>query len=151
MPLAAGAVVVLGIVPSIAIRSGEASIQRGLWDSAVRFVVVGTLSVAIYVGGAALLHRALGMGPEIANVIAYLAATLVNYVLNFYWSFQTNRSHQAALWRYILLLAFGVVLNTLYVSAMLALFSMPLELAALSFMVLWPFFSFFALRYWAFR
>ena len=117
----------------------------------MRFIVVGTISVGIYVGGAAFLHRVVEMGPEVANVIAYLAATLVNYFLNFYWSFQTNRSHQAALWRYLLLLMFGVVLNSLYVAAMLALFSMPLELAALSFMVLWPFFSFFAMRYWAFR
>jgi putative flippase GtrA len=141
----------MGSSRRFAIRSREASIQRGLFDSAVRFIIVGALSVGTYVGGVALLHRVLEMGPAVANVIAYLAGTLLNYFLNFYWSFQTNRSHQAAVWRYVLLQGFGVVLNTVYVAAMLALFSIPLELAALSFTVIWPFFSFFALRYWAFR
>jgi putative flippase GtrA len=122
-----------------------------LFDSAVRFIVVGALSVGIYVGGVALLHRVVGMGPEVANVIAYLAGTLLNYFLNFYWSFQSNRSHQAAVWRFILVQAFGVVLNTLYVWAMLRFVAMPVEIVAISFTVIWPFFSFFALRYWAFR
>jgi hypothetical protein len=44
-----------------------------------------------------------------------------------------------------------VVLNTLYVAAVLALFPVSVEFAGLTFMCLWPLVSFVALRYWTFR
>ena len=107
--------------------------------------------MAIYVGGAALGHRGLGLDVTIANVIAYVVATAYNYTLNFYWSFRTTRSHSEAAWRYLALSGTGVVLNSLYVEATMRFLGLPLEAAAISFSALWPFVSFFAMRYWAFR
>lgn len=75
----------------------------------------------------------------------------MNYLLNFYWSFRTARKHFEASWRYLAVAALGVILNALFVGLLLALFPIPLEVAALSFSVLWPMFSFLALRYWALK
>jgi putative flippase GtrA len=126
-------------------------IQRGLVGSSLRYLIVGGLSVAAYVGGAAVCHRGLGLEPQLANALAYIAATVLNYLLNFYWSFKTTRKHSEATWRYLSIVALGVFANILYVRMLLSLFSIPLEVAALSFAVLWPAVSFIGLRYWALR
>ena len=138
------------INPAAASHQGEA-IQRSLLSSGLRYLFTGITTVAIYVGGAALGHRGLGLDATIANVIAYVIATAYNYTLNFYWSFRTTRSHSEAGWRYLALAGTGVVLNSIYVHATIRFLDLPLEAAAVSFAALWPFVSFFAMRYWAFR
>ena len=127
------------------------TIQRSLLGSGLRYLLTGVTSVAIYVGGAALGHRVLGLDATIANVVAYLVATAYNYTLNFYWSFRTTRSHSEAAWRYLALSGTGVVLNSIYVDATMRFLGLPLEAAAISFSALWPLVSFVAMRYWAFR
>ena len=113
--------------------------------------MTGVLSVALYVGGAALGHRILGLDALVANAAAYVAATAFNYLMNFYWSFRTTRKHSEAAWRYLALSGTGVVLNSLYVDLVMRSFGAPLEVAAITFAALWPLVSFFAMRYWAFR
>jgi len=128
-----------------------APIKRSIVASGLRYLVTGVLSVALYVGGAALGHRVLGLDAPIANAVAYVVATAFNYVMNFYWSFRTTRRHSEAAWRYLALSGTGVVLNSLYVSLVMRTFGAPLEVAAITFAALWPMVSFVAMRYWAFR
>ena len=116
-----------------------------------RYLVTGVASVALYVGGAALAHHALGLGVPLANAAAYVGATVFNYLLNFYWSFRTTRRHAQAAWRYLTLSGAGIVLNSIYVNALVALTPVPLAVAALSFAALWPLVSFAGMRCWAFR
>lgn len=120
-------------------------------SSGLRYLVTGVLTVALYVGGAALGHRVIGLDAPIANVAAYLVAAAFNYLMNFYWSFRTTRGHAEASWRYLALSGAGIVLNSLYVSLVMRAFGAPLEVAAISFAALWPIVSFFGMRYWAFR
>ncbi len=127
------------------------TIQRSLISSGLRYLLTGVTSVAIYIGGAALGHRVIGLDATVANVIAYVVATAYNYMLNFYWSFRTGRSHSEAAWRYLALSGTGVVLNSIYVDAAMRFLGWPLEAAAISFSALWPLVSFFGMRYWAFR
>lgn len=133
------------------VRARGAIIKRSLIGSGLRYLVTGVLSVALYVGGAALGHRVIGLDAPIANAAAYLVATVFNYLMNFYWSFRTTRRHAEASWRYLALSGSGVVLNTIYVSFVMRTFDAPLEVAAITFAALWPLVSFVGMRYWAFR
>lgn len=119
--------------------------------SGFRYLVTGVLSVALYVGGAALGHRVLGLDAAIANGAAYVVATAFNYLMNFYWSFRTRRRHSEAAWRYLALSGTGVLLNSLYVALVMRTLGAPLEVAAITFAALWPLVSFIGMRYWAFR
>lgn len=130
---------------------GGLAINRSLLGSGLRYLFTGLTSVAIYVGGAALGHRVLGIDATIANVVAYLIATAYNYTLNFYWSFRTTRSHTEAAWRYLALSGTGVVLNSIYVDVAMRYLGLPLEVAAITFSAAWPLVSFLGMRYWAFR
>lgn len=87
----------------------------------------------------------------LANAGAYVVATLVNYLLNYYWAFRSSRTHAEAGWRFLSVVIFGLVLNSVYVSFVVGISDMPLEVVALSFAVLWPLISFSALKLWALR
>lgn len=117
----------------------------------VRYAVVGVASLSAYVGMSAVLHRFFSMDAALANSAGYLIATGLNYLANFYWSFQTERPHREAIWRFLAVVAIGFSLNTLYVGCMLRLTELPVELISASFALAWPFVSFAALRLWALR
>jgi putative flippase GtrA len=86
-----------------------------------------------------------------SNATGYVSATIANYLGHFYWSFQTKRSHADASWRFLAVVAAGLILNSLYAAILLRLTDLPVEAIALTFAVLWPVVSFVALRLWAFR
>jgi putative flippase GtrA len=125
--------------------------SRRLATTGLRYLLVGGTSVAVYVGCAAFLHRGLSLSPLPANAVGYGLATALNYFLNFYWSFQTSRSHAQASWRFLAVVLFGLGLNWCYAAMMLRVSSLPVEAIAFSFAGLWPFISFTALRFWALR
>lgn len=87
----------------------------------------------------------------LANASGYAVATLVNYLFNYYWAFQSSRTHAEAGWRFLSVVIFGLALNSVYVSLMTKATALPLEVAALSFAVLWPLVSFATLKLWALR
>ena len=67
------------------VRSGgNLSLLREL----AKFGVVGVLAVVIADAGTNLLHFQFGLGALIANVIATVAATVVSYLGNRYWTFR---------------------------------------------------------------
>lgn len=84
----------------------------------------------------------------VANSISYGIATILNYCLNYYWSFETKASHAAASVRYLAVVALGVGLNSLAVFFMTKM-GIRVELAAIIFAGMWPIVSFFALKLWA--
>jgi len=79
-----------------------------------------------------------------------MLTTLLNYFLNFYWSFQSPASHSKAFWRFLLVVAVGFLLNSGYVGLMIRI-GLRVELAAVSFALIWPLVSFFSLKLWALR
>lgn len=87
----------------------------------------------------------------LANATAYAFGTAINYVLNYYWSFTTKRSHAQASWRYLTIAAVGASFNLLYVAVMAQFTAMPIEIVGLSFAVVWPIISFISLKFWALR
>jgi putative flippase GtrA len=86
-----------------------------------------------------------------ASVAAYSLATVLNYLLNYHWSFGSSRPHLAATWRFAVLAAAGIAANAAFVAGMLALTHWPVFVIALIFAAAWPLVSFLAMRLWVFR
>lgn len=120
-----------------------------IWQLA-RYGATGIISVAVYIGTLWVLVHLASMPRMVSNLVAYGLATLVNYLLNFYWAFRTSRSHAQASWRFLAVAVGGIALNSIFVAVLLEL-DMTVELAALLFTVLWPIISFLVLRLWALR
>lgn len=84
------------------------------------------------------------------NGISYIVATIYNYFLNFYWSFTTKSSHRKTICRYVMIVSFGVFLNTFFVS-IFTHNGLSIETSAILFSFIWPFFSFSLMKLWAFK
>ncbi|MFD2646379.1 GtrA family protein [Devosia albogilva] len=119
------------------------------WQIA-RYGVTGICTVAVYVGLLWILLRATALPETAANAAAYAAANLLNYLLHFYWSFRSKRTHSQASWRFLSVVVTGAVLNSAVVELLVQL-GLPVELAALIFAALWPIASFVSLKLWALR
>lgn len=56
----------------------------------LRFIVTGALVTALGVGVYAIVALILGWHPQLANILAYLAAMATGYVMHSRWSFRDH-------------------------------------------------------------
>lgn len=75
-----------------------------------RFLLTGLINTAVHTCVAVTLIKALGAGPASANVVAFVTATLVSYLLNTLWSFGQPLS-RVTLVRFITVAAVGATLT----------------------------------------
>jgi putative flippase GtrA len=57
-----------------------------------RFVITGGLSAIVDFGLYALLYKAVGVQPDLAKIISFIAGTTTAYVINRRWTFQAPPS-----------------------------------------------------------
>lgn len=88
---------------------------RQLTGEAIRFLIVGAVAFGVTVGGTNALHSGAGLGPLTSNVIANIAATLVAFAGNRYWTFRhradSGRGREFVL--FVLLNAAGLAIQLL--------------------------------------
>lgn len=116
----------------------------------IRYGFVGLLSVALYVASTWYLASYKNVNPSTAVFLGFVLATTLNYLLNYYWSFGEDASHQKAAMRFALLVVLGLVWNEVGVHIMMAE-GIPLMKAVGVCAITWPLLSFFCLRLWVFR
>ncbi|HEX5461237.1 MAG TPA: GtrA family protein [Steroidobacteraceae bacterium] len=77
----------------------------------VRFSLVGGVATAIQYVLLVLLVRGVGMAPTPASSIGFVLSAAVNYLLNYRFTFQSDRPHGPAAAKFGLLAATGLVIN----------------------------------------
>jgi putative flippase GtrA len=93
--------------------SPRLSLTTQVW----RFLVTGGFSAIVDFGLYVLLYRVLGMQPDLAKTIGWIAGTTTAYLLNRRWTFQAppSRARLAAVWAlYITTFVIQVGLNHLF-------------------------------------
>jgi putative flippase GtrA len=91
--------------------------QLSLTTQAFRFVVTGGLSAVVDFGLYVLLYKGLGMQPDLAKTIGWMAGTTTAYLMNRRWTFQAEPSTKrlVAVWGlYITTFLVQVGLNHLF-------------------------------------
>ena len=86
----------------------------------VRFAAVGAVATAIQYGLLILLVRGFGVAPTLASSIGFVLAAGVNYLLNYRFTFQSDRPHGPAAMKFGLLAAIGLLINALIMRLMVA-------------------------------
>lgn len=86
--------------------------------SAVRFLIVGGLSIAADAAALVLLHGVLGVWLPAATALAYAAAFVVNFGLNRVWAFRATGGLGSQLGRYVALVAVNLSVTVVLVPAL---------------------------------
>jgi putative flippase GtrA len=129
-----------------ALRGRQAQLRELL-----RFGSVGLASSAVYFALLWLVTRLTSWPAGISGTIAYALSIVVNYVLQKSFTFKSDRRHQQAGPRYLLIHLGGMLLNGgfLWLGVDLAGWSyIPVQLAAMVVVTIW---SYLGQRFWAFQ
>jgi putative flippase GtrA len=89
-----------------AARQGRSHLSRFL-----RFCAAGGVATAIQYALLILLVHAFGMAPTPASSIGFVLSAGVNYLLNYRFTFQSDRPHGAAAAKFALLAGTGLLIN----------------------------------------
>ncbi len=117
----------------------------------LKYLTAGMITVGFYVGGVWLGTRYTDLPVWLVNTGFYLAATVISYIVNYTWAFQSRASHGTAFMKYITVAALGVGLNFVFVAFLTGTLRLYPALAALIFAGLWPFLSFTAQKLFVFK
>jgi putative flippase GtrA len=77
----------------------------------VRYLAVGGIATAIQYVLLILLVRALGMEPTAASTIGFALSAIVNYLLNYSFTFRSDRPHGPAAAKFAVLATSGLLIN----------------------------------------
>ncbi|HED34430.1 MAG TPA: GtrA family protein [Gammaproteobacteria bacterium] len=96
-----------------------------------RFFVAGVLSTATHYAVLFGLYNDLNIELVLASSFGALAGAIVNYFINYFYTFNSHRRHVYAVGSFILVVSSGMLLNALVVGLTFHLLGMPALLAQL--------------------
>jgi putative flippase GtrA len=91
------------------------------------------------------------MDPVTASVFGFIAGALVNYILNYYFTFRSSKRHRETMGKFFAVAALGLVLNTGMMEIAVNRFAIHYllsQMAATCIVLLW---NFTGSRVWVFR
>ena len=78
----------------------------------IRYVLVALASFCAQYTVFGLLIEMLDLYPTLASALGYLAGSVVNYILNYIYSFRSQHRHGSTILRFYGAVAFGFCVNT---------------------------------------
>jgi putative flippase GtrA len=78
----------------------------------LRYMISGGAAAAVHFALLIALVKSLDANPTLASAIGFCAAILVNYSLQYYWTFNTRGTHTATFVRYLGLTLMMLGVNT---------------------------------------
>lgn len=101
----------------------------------VRYAVVGVLTAFVYFFGVYGLSHIFEVEIIVSTCVSYFFAVLVNYIINYRWTFSSLSSHKIAAKRYFVMVVFGALINSSFVYVahyILGLAFIPVQLSAIA-------------------
>ncbi|MDD3517098.1 MAG: GtrA family protein [Chromatiales bacterium] len=115
------------------------------------FATVGGIATAAHYAVLALLVEMFDVAPVPASALGYLAGMVTGYLLNYRFTFRSNKRHHEAFARFALVAMMGLLLNTAIMTVgviWLGLHYLPSQIIATGLTLFW---NFAANRIWTFR
>ena len=115
------------------------------------FLVVGLFGFAAHYGTLILLAEGARLDPVLASATGFVAGGLTNYIMNYRFTFRSDKRHVQALPQFALVALVGLVLNTLFMTVLvkgLGAHYVASQIATTALLTLW---HFGANRIWTFR
>lgn len=127
----------------------QGPLRRLLWNSGVRYLLVGGSAFLVDLGLLALFYNVFGWKLWIATTIAFLLSFAYTYSMQRVFAFGSKAPQGGALVRYAVLVIFNTVATALIVSAIDTTFAgwVGGKLVATAATTIW---NYFIYRYWVF-
>jgi putative flippase GtrA len=78
----------------------------------VRFALVGAVATGVQYVTLIVLVREAGIWPPVASAIGFVVSAAGNYLLNYYFTFRSRRSHGMAAAKFMALAGVGLAINS---------------------------------------
>lgn len=121
----------------------------GAWQFG-RFAVVGGAATATQYFVLVLLVSVFGVRPVTASIAGYVISALLNYRLNYSFTFRSSQAHSVALPRFFVIAFAGLVMNGCVVWLLNDLLGAHYLLSQIVATVVVLFWNFYASRRWTF-
>lgn len=76
------------------------------------FSTIGAVGTTGHYTTLILLVEGLSQTPVLASTLGFLVGALINYILNYHFTFQSNKPHKEALLQFLLVASVGAGINT---------------------------------------
>lgn len=117
----------------------------------LRFSIVGGIATLVQYLILIALVMASDFSPAIASTIGFVISSLVNYILNYSFTFKSSKPHTETLTRFLIISVCGLIINYLFMQIGTRAFNLHylfVQLAATAATLLWN----FSLNHlWSFR
>jgi putative flippase GtrA len=120
--------------------------MNGLFRQALKFVTVGGGATLVHVLAALMLNGLAHVAPLRANFLAFLVASCVSYVGNWFWTFDAASRHAFSLPRFAALSLSCFALNQAIVYGVVEKLGQPLWIAMVPVVAIVPAFGFWLSR-----
>jgi putative flippase GtrA len=120
--------------------------MNGLLRQAAKFAAIGGGATAVHVLTALALNSFMQVVPLRANFVAFLVASFVSYMGNWYWTFDGNSRHVFSVPRFAALSLACFAVNQAIVYGVVELLHQPLWLAMVPVVIVIPTFGFWLSR-----
>jgi putative flippase GtrA len=120
--------------------------MNGLLRQAAKFAAIGGGATAVHVLTALALNSLMQVVPLRANFVAFLVASFVSYMGNWYWTFDGNSRHVFSVPRFAALSLACFAVNQAIVYGVVELLHQPLWLAMVPVVIVIPTFGFWLSR-----
>lgn len=114
------------------------------------FAVVGLVGTAAHYATLIALVEVVSVNPALSSSVGFFIGAVVNYGLNYRYTFRSSSPHAKAMPRFVLVASVGAMINALLVWLLTQAWSihyLPAQVAATGGVLTW---NFLGSRYWAF-
>lgn len=129
--------------PSLAVRLATA-FHRDSRAELLRYAVVGTSSLGVYLLLLFVITEAAGLKLLPASIVAYAIAIVWGYTFQRFWTFRSTRRHLVAAPLFVLVQGVGIVINTVALNVLVERAGMgfaPAQLIAVACIAVWTYSS----------
>jgi putative flippase GtrA len=116
----------------------------------VRFVVAGSAVTSTHVITGLSLEKLAAVSPFFSNLVAFILATSVSYVLQKNWTFRSEASNRSALPKFITSVLIALALNQLLVFTLVEQLRLSYSIALVAIVITGPLVSWMFCRFWVF-
>lgn len=100
-------------------RSTASVARKAHFTRFARFTAVGGVATAMQYALLVLLVRGFGLAPTLASSIGFVLSAVVNYLLNYRFTFHSDRPHAPAAAKFTLLAGTGLLINAAIMHVMI--------------------------------